>query len=330
MAKRYLGALAKHNGIPIHQRNYYMIPSMVSQYDDDRTNYVDRSNLKNKRYLDSLEKNGNSNFGTRQQKKNAAELENEDGFDEFRFPYKDDIPNSTIMKEEMINSLKPVILQYLNEFKKKYDPRKVDLFLENLANAIYDQNEEISMDEIKTLVYYDYFQPEENVESRKNELLKRNIQSLARDFNISFSGISSGKRQTRPIRSPSFFTRDEVDVWKRNNLEAIMKNKSFKRYLGTMAKNHNLPVRLGNGGKRDANENFVTYKYGNPENKYLKNMGKRHTMYDINEPYITLEYPSQVGEQNDYNDYAEQMGQDAAISIDKRYIGNFFKYFYFY
>lgn len=323
LAKRYLGALAKNKQLPtglsVQERS---LPPMVSSYGQKAYAYPGADEpeiVESKRYLGSLAKSGDLNFSKPQQKKNA-ELENEEPADEYiqSKGYPDDVPNFTVLKLELIDSLKPVILEYIEQQKEDYDPKKVNLFLENLANAVFDRNEEFSVENIKTLVKSHYFQPEESedvasaaaaaaaIAAAKKELQKRNIQSLVRDFNVSFGG--SHRRASRNFRD------SDVDMIKRN-LESVIKNKMYKRYVGAMAKNDAFPH--SQPGKR------YYSGFGSDLEEYLKTLqAKRHTMYDINEPDLTVEYPSQAAEQNDYTDYAEQMGQDAAIPIGKRYIGN--------
>ncbi|XP_065218867.1 uncharacterized protein LOC135844566 isoform X2 [Planococcus citri] len=322
LAKRYLGALAKNKQLPtslsVQERS---LPPMVSPYAQKAYSYPGPDEpeiVESKRYLGSLARSGDLNFSKPQQKKNTGELESEEPADEYiqNKGYTDELPNFMIMKLELIDSLKPVILEYIEQQKKEYDPKKVNLFLENLANAVFDRNEEFSLENIKTLVKSDYFQPEENedmasaaaaaaVAAAKKELQKRNIQSLVRDFNVSFGG--SHRRASRNFRD------SQIDFIKRN-LESVIKNKMYKRYVGAMAKNDAFPHQQP--GKRYYNG------FGSDLEEYLKTLqAKRHTMYDINEPDLTVEYPSQAAEQNDYTDYAEQMGQDAAIPIGKRYIG---------
>lgn len=327
--KRYLGALAKNKQLPTVQQRSYHVPPMVSPYGSgQRSSFVDEFDAKAKRYLGALARSGDLNYSKaqQQQKKSSGDpMESEEALDEYRLLSKEDMPNPTIMKQEMIANLRPVILEYLNELKKKYDPRKVDLFLENLANAIYDQNEEITLENIKALAQSDYFQPEENAESKKKDSYKRNIQSLVRELNVSYSGITHPELQARQLRVPRFYRQDQYDLVKRN-LQSLIKNKLYKRYLGSMLRNANTRVRPA--GKRDAGEESLEYlnedqsPYGYDDGAdYFHSMAKRHTMYDINEPDISYEYPSQAGESADYNDYAEQMGQDAAIPIGKRYLG---------
>ncbi len=325
--KRYLGALAKNTKTPIQPRSL-AVPPMISIYPEAQRDYADDYDNRYKRYLGSLAKSGQLTVSKPQQKKMTSDFENAES-EEFSYPNKEDFPSPVIMKLEMIRLVKSFIIQYLEEYKKKYDPRKVDLFLENLAHAVYDQNEEITLDNIKALVQSDYFFPEATEETRKLEFPKRNIQSLVRDFNVSYSGITHADPQARQIRVPRFLNPFQYDAAKRN-LESVMKTKFIKRYLGAMAKNYNFP----RPGKRDSDED--PFEYGdenqfpfeyNEEEPYYRNLMKRHTMYDINEPDITYEYPSQGSEQNDYNDYAEQMGQDAAIPIGKRYLGNVMELF---
>lgn len=306
---------------------------MVSPYGNGQKSFADEYDAVYKRYLGSLAKSGDLKMGKPQQKKSLIR----ENVDEPKVS-KEDLLNPTIMKQEMIENLKQVILQFLAELNKKYDPRKVDLFLENLVNSLYDQNDEISLESIRALVQSDYFLPEDNKDG-KMELLKRGIQSLVRHLNVSYSGITpSVQSQLRQRRGPEYFyyyVPNQFGAIKRN-LESVVRNKSTKRHIGAMAKNYDFPTQPS--GKRDTvdeplpleyvGENVVS-QFGIDEDGegFFKHLGKRHTMYDINEPDITFEYPSQGGEQTDYSDYAEQMGQDAPIPIGKRYLGkNFFHF----
>lgn len=322
--------MAKNGKIPVQHRSY-LVPPMVSPYGNGQKSFADIYDPMYKRYLGSLAKSGNLKNGKPQQKRSLLG----DDIDEPKLN-KEDLLNPTIMKQEMIENLKQVILQFLSEMNKKYDPRKVDLFLENLVNSVYDQNDEISLESIKSLVQSDYFLPEDNKDG-KFEVLKRSIQSFVRHFNVSYSGRTPSESQLRQRGAPEYYyyyIPNQFGAIKRN-LQSVIRNKSIKRNVGAMAKNYDFPMRPN--GKRDTmdepipleyvGENLVS-QYGIDEDGegFFKHLGKRHTMYDINEPDITFEYPSQGGEQTDYNDYAEQMGQDAPIPIGKRYLGKEFVY----
>lgn len=303
-----------------------MVPPMVSRYGNGHKSFSDLYDPMYKRYLGSLAKSGNLKNGKPQQKKSIIG----DDLDEPKLN-KEDLLNPTVMKQEMIQNLKQIILQFLSEMNKKYDPRKVDLFLENLVNSLYDQNDEISLESIKSLVQSDYFLPEDNKDG-KFEVLKRSIQSLVRHFNVSYSGRTPSESQLRQRREPEYYyyyVPNQFGAIKRN-LQSVLRNKSPKRHVGAMAKNYDFPMHPN--GKRDTVDEPIPLEYvgenvasqfGIDEDGegFFKHWGKRHTMYDINEPDISFEYPSQGGEPTDYNDYAEQMGQDAPIPIGKRYLG---------
>lgn len=301
---------------------------MVSPHGNGQKSFADIYDPMSKRYLGALAKSGNLKNGKPQQKRSMSSEDMNDPK-----VNKEDLLNPTMMKQDMIEGVKAFILQHLSNMNKNYDPRKVDLFLENLVNSVYDQNDEISWGSIESLVQSDYFMPEDDKDG-KLEILKRSIQSLVRHFNVSYSGRTPSELQLRQRRVPEYFyyyIPNQVEGIKRN-LESIMKNKSIKRNVGVMAKNYDFPMRPG--GKRDTMDEPIPLEYvgenvdsqfGTDEDGdgFFKHWGKRHTMYDINEPDITFEYPSQGGEQTDYNDYAEQIGQDAPIPIGKRYLGKF-------
>lgn len=313
-----MGALVKNNKSPIQPR---ATPPHASGH---KLFIGDNEEMRLKRYLGSIARSGNANMknGKPQQKKAIVPIEREFFLRE--------------MKEEMIETMKPLLLQCLREANKKYDPFKVDLFLQNLANAIYDRDEEftVSMDNMRALIDTDYFSPEGIDEIKKISSLKRNIQSIVRVLNHSHNdGAGNAFRaeshtSTSQLQSPSgAYNAQLQNVYPKRNLQSLMKNKLIKRYLGAIVKNN---VPKSSSGKRTIsagdsyeyfNDNLLTPHWYNDQEEYSKNIGKRHTMYDINEPdtSMTLEMPSQAGEQTDYSDYVEQMGQDAAIPIGKRF-----------
>lgn len=320
--KRYLGSLAKNKQLPTVQQRSYFVPPLVSTYgkEQQQSSYTDEYNAKGKRYLGALARSGDLNLSKSQEKRSADEFGSD--IEEIRLPNRDDLQNPMIMKEEMITYLRPIILEYLNKYNKKHDPRKVELFLENLADAVFDQNEEIRLENIEALVQSDYFQPEGSVvEQKQNNSDKRSIQSLVRERNVSYSGTAHVEPQPQqpPVRQPAEYYNERI----RPNLEAVIKSRMAKRHLGSVVAS-GYATRVP--PKRDSVDALLSYLNDadqaaypyNDNSEYLSRIAKRHTMYDINEPDITFEYPSQVGEQVDYNDYAEQ---DAPIAIGKRYLG---------
>jgi len=325
MNKRYLGSLAKNKQLPTAQRRSFFVPPLVSPYGNQRPTSIDDFEVKDKRYLGALARSGDLNFSKPQQKKTVGFLDSEPSpVDEFRSPSpsREKLSNQMLMKQEMIEDLRPVILNELNKYQKSFDQRKVDLFLSNLVNAFYDQNEEISMEYIEALVQSNYFQPEESDDSKTNSTSKRNIQALVRERNVSYGGTTHPEIQPQWVRTPvqEYYRREQDDMVKRN-LQSLIKNKLIKRHLGSVAKNYNSRAPPN---KRDSIEDLLDYlrETADPydENvEYTSNVAKRHTMYDINEPDITFEYPTPAGEQADYNDYAEQ--DTHPISIGKRYLG---------
>lgn len=86
--------------------------------------------------------------------------------------------------------------QYLKKFGTTYDPEKVELFLTNMADEVFDNHGEVSLDHIRFLIETGYFQPEMREEddvkpadgdsSPDDYITKRFMASLARAGNMPY------------------------------------------------------------------------------------------------------------------------------------------------
>lgn len=312
--KRSVSVLAKNNIFPksYNAAPKRSIPPILSAYKGVVTQA--------KRYLGALAKNGDLKYGRPQQKKYAAGYPTMMMVEELEPKRGEQAISPAIMKLELINSLKPVLLEYINEMGVgyAYDPRKVDLFLENLANAMYDRNEEYTLDHIKSLAQTGYFGKETGGTNDDNDNdddlsasdgRKRNIQSLAREFNVSFAGLQPTTNQYEPKR----------------NLESVVRNRGIGAAAPVFYNRYVKSCDYSDDCKENSADERDTGYWGNAY-RYFSGMPgtqeKRHTMFDIDEPAVNVEYSTPLVqsaiEPADYNDYPEQ---DGAIPVGKRYLG---------
>lgn len=103
-------------------------------------------------------------------------------------------PKEPDFRNEFKSDLRNILDQYLEKFGSTYDPEKVELFLTNMADEVFDNHAVVSLDHIRFLIETGYFQPEMGVEddvkpadgdsSPDDYISKRFMASLARNGNI--------------------------------------------------------------------------------------------------------------------------------------------------
>lgn len=99
-------------------------------------------------------------------------------------------------RDEFKADLRKILDQYLKEFGTTYDPEKVELFLTNMADEVFDNYGVVSLDHIRFLIETGYFQPEMREEddvkpadgdsSPDDYIAKRFMASLARTGNMPY------------------------------------------------------------------------------------------------------------------------------------------------
>lgn len=63
-------------------------------------------------------------------------------------------------RDEFKSDLRDILDQYLKKFGTTFDPEKVELFLTNMADEVFDNHGVVSLDHIRFLIETGYFQPE--------------------------------------------------------------------------------------------------------------------------------------------------------------------------
>lgn len=99
-------------------------------------------------------------------------------------------------RDEFKSDLRSILDQFLEKFGTTYDPEKVELFLTNMADEVFENHGVVSLDHIRFLIETGYFQPEMREEddvkpadgdsSPDDYITKRFIASLARTDNMPF------------------------------------------------------------------------------------------------------------------------------------------------
>lgn len=99
-------------------------------------------------------------------------------------------------RDEFKSDLRDILDQYLKKFGTTYDPEKVELFLTNMADEVFDNHGVVSLDHIRFLIETGYFQPEMREEddvkpadgdsSPDDYITKRFMASLARTGNMPY------------------------------------------------------------------------------------------------------------------------------------------------
>lgn len=99
-------------------------------------------------------------------------------------------------RDEFKTDLRIILDEYLEKFGTTYDPEKVELFLTNIADEVFDNHGVVSLDHIRFLIETGYFQPEMREEddvkpadgdsSLDDYIGKRYVASLARTGNIPY------------------------------------------------------------------------------------------------------------------------------------------------
>lgn len=100
-------------------------------------------------------------------------------------------------RNEFKSDLRDILDQYLKKFGSTFDPEKVELFLTNMADEVFDNHGVVSLDHIRFLIETGYFQPEMRDEadvkqpgygdlSPDDYIAKRFVGSLARAGNMPY------------------------------------------------------------------------------------------------------------------------------------------------
>lgn len=96
-------------------------------------------------------------------------------------------------RDEFKSDLRSILDEYLEKFGTTYDPEKVELFLTNMADEVFDNYGVVSLDHIRFLIETGYFQPEkDDVKPADTDLspndyiAKRFMASLARSGNMPY------------------------------------------------------------------------------------------------------------------------------------------------
>ncbi|XP_050520525.1 uncharacterized protein LOC126893975 isoform X3 [Daktulosphaira vitifoliae] len=96
------------------------------------------------------------------------------------------------IRDEFKSDLRTILDEYLEKFGTTYDPEKVELFLTNMADEVFDNQGVVSLDHIRYLIETGYFQPEmreeddiKPIDSDSSDYIsKRFLASLARTNNM--------------------------------------------------------------------------------------------------------------------------------------------------
>lgn len=99
-------------------------------------------------------------------------------------------------RAEFKSDLRSILDQFLKKFGTTYDPEKVELFLTNMADEVFENHGVVSLDHIRFLIETGYFQPEmrevddvkpaDGDSSPEDYIAKRFMASLARSDNMPF------------------------------------------------------------------------------------------------------------------------------------------------
>lgn len=96
-------------------------------------------------------------------------------------------------RDEFKLDLRIILDEYLQKFGTTYDPEKVELFLTNMADEVFDNYGVVSLDHIRFLIETGYFQPEmddakpaDTDPSPNDYIAKRFMASLARSGNMPY------------------------------------------------------------------------------------------------------------------------------------------------
>lgn len=106
------------------------------------------------------------------------------------------IPTEPDFRNEFKSDLRVIVDEYLEKFGTTYDPEKVELFLTNMADEVFDNHGVVSLDHLRFLIETGYFQPERRDEddvkpadgysSPDDYISKRFMASLARAGNLPY------------------------------------------------------------------------------------------------------------------------------------------------
>lgn len=147
-------------------------------------------------------------------------------------------------RDEFKSDLRNILDQYLNKFGTTYDPEKVELFLTNMADEVFDNHGVVSLDHIRFLIETGYFQPEMSEEddvkpadgdsSLDHYIAKRFMASLARNGNMPY--WSNNPRYVAKRYISSLLRQGRLPYGFQPTTESSMKNENLNLQDGQKPK----------------------------------------------------------------------------------------------
>lgn len=169
-------------------------------------------------------------------------------------------------RNEFKSDLRDILDQYLKKFGTSYDQEKVELFLTNIADEVFDNHGVVSLDHIRYLIETGYFQPEfqdENVEklsdgdsSPDDYIVKRFIASLARTSNMPYWSYSPQMVAKRYISS--LLRQGKLPYGFQPTTESSTKNSDWNLHRQDSQK----PKRISGGETYRNDEEFIPVMQG--------------------------------------------------------------------
>ncbi|CAH1711610.1 unnamed protein product [Aphis gossypii] len=183
--KRNLDSLARTGQLPEYKRS---LASLA------KSGQLPEKLVQEKRMLDVLEQASDANSKAIQEQRNRVveEIKNlaQSGM------MKRQSASEPDFRDEFKSDLRSILDQFLEKFGTTYDPEKVELFLTNMADEVFENHGVVSLDHIRFLIETGYFQPEMREEddvkpadgdsSPDDYIAKRFMASLARTDNMPF------------------------------------------------------------------------------------------------------------------------------------------------
>ncbi|XP_060840614.1 uncharacterized protein LOC132921554 isoform X2 [Rhopalosiphum padi] len=184
-SKRNLDSLARTGQLPEYKRS---LASLA------KSGQLPEKLVQEKRMLDVLEQASDANSKAIQEQRNRVveEIKNL----AFTGLTKRQAASEPDFRDEFKSDLRSILDQFLEKFGTTYDPEKVELFLTNMADEVFENHGVVSLDHIRFLIETGYFQPEMREEddvkpadgdsSPDDYIAKRFMASLARTDNMPF------------------------------------------------------------------------------------------------------------------------------------------------
>jgi len=147
-------------------------------------------------------------------------------------------------RDEFKTDLRIILDEYLEKFGTTYDPEKVELFLTNIADEVFDNHGVVSLDHIRFLIETGYFQPEMREEddvkpadgdsSPDDYIGKRYVASLTRTDNMPY--WNNGPRNMAKRYISSLLRQGRLPYGFQPTTEATMKSSDWKSQDGQKPK----------------------------------------------------------------------------------------------